>query len=90
MVINTASHWEDWTYPEGVVDITDGVIRPFFIRKSIDAVADAAQFGGGIRAAGSNLGQAARILDPELSRFWEPDKEAPLEDWWVEVDLGRW
>lgn len=89
VVINTASHWEDWTYPEGVVDITDGVIRPFFIRKSIDAVADAAQFGGGIRAAGSNLRQAARILDPELSRFWEPDKEAPLEDWWVEVDLGR-
>ena len=89
VVVNTASHWEDWTYPEGVVDITDGVVKPFFIRKSIDAVADAAPFGGGIRAAGSNLRQAARILDPELGRFWEPDKEAPLEDWWVEVDLGR-
>ena len=44
---------------------------------------------GGIKYAGSNLEDAALILDNNPHTFWEPDIDASPENWWVEVDLGR-
>ena len=32
---------------------------------------------------------AARIVDGDPTTFWEPDPRDPIEQWWVEVDLGR-
>ena len=43
----------------------------------------------GISRVGSNPESAANILDGDPSTFWEPDFNDPIEDWWVEVDLGR-
>jgi hypothetical protein len=43
----------------------------------------------GISRAGSNPEEAAGILDGDPSTYWEPDPAAPLDDWWIEVDLGR-
>ena len=43
----------------------------------------------GISRVGSNPEQAANILDGDPATFWEPAPEDPIEDWWVEVDLGR-
>ena len=43
----------------------------------------------GISRVGSNPRAAANILDGDPSTFWEPDFNDPIEDWWVEVDLGR-
>ena len=43
----------------------------------------------GISRVGSNPGAAANILDGDPDTYWEPDPRDPLEDWWVEVDLGR-
>ena len=43
----------------------------------------------GISRVGSNGADAAAILDGEPTTYWEPDAAAPLDDWWVEVDLGR-
>ena len=71
------------------------------MRKSINAALNADQFSvlgdfgdgeerlGGIRGAGTNLRMAGRILDGDEETFWTPAAGAPLEDWWVEVDLGR-
>ena len=35
------------------------------------------------------LRMAGRILDGDEETFWTPAAGAALEDWWVEVDLGR-
>ena len=43
----------------------------------------------GISRAGSNVELAARIIDGDPTTFWEPDPRDPIEQWWVEVDLGR-
>ena len=47
---------------------------------------------GGIKNAGSNVARAGNIIDRDSDRFrsfWEPDPDDALEDWWVEIDLGR-
>ena len=43
----------------------------------------------GISRVGSNGADAAAILDGDPTTYWEPDASVPLDDWWVEVDLGR-
>ena len=47
---------------------------------------------GGIKDAGSNVAGASNIMDRDDDRFesyWEPDPNDPLDEWWVEIDLGR-
>lgn len=67
----------------------DGRLRPVESRKEIKATLNAADFGGGIRAAGSNLPDASLVLDGDLQSGWGPDPADPPDDWWLEVDLGR-
>ena len=43
----------------------------------------------GVSRAGSNIEMAANIVDGDPATFWEPNPDAPIEQWWVEVDLGR-
>lgn len=43
----------------------------------------------GVSRAGSNIDRAAHIVDGDPTTFWEPDPNDPIEQWWVEVDLGR-
>ena len=43
----------------------------------------------GISRVGSNPETAARILDDNPTTYWEPDPDDPLDNWWIEVDLGR-
>ena len=65
------------------------MLKPAFVRQNIDAVQNAATFGGGIRAAGTALNRASLLIDGNVETAWAPAAEAPLEDWWIEVDLGR-
>ncbi|NKB66520.1 MAG: hypothetical protein GKR89_05625 [Candidatus Latescibacteria bacterium] len=44
---------------------------------------------GGIRTAGTNLETAPLILDGDMSTYWEPDPQAPVDDWSLEIDLAR-
>ena len=81
--------WSEWKLPGNAVDIADGVLKPAFVRQNIDAVQNAAAFDGGIRDAGTALNLAARLIDGNVETAWTPAAEAPLEDWWIEVDLGR-
>ena len=46
-------------------------------------------FRPGISRVGSNAAAAANILDDDPTTFWEPDPQAPIDDWWIEIDLGR-
>jgi len=82
--------WQAWTMPMGAVEITDrGRIRLVPVRKGIDAVADVADFEGGIRGAGSNIEDADLLMDGDVSTAWKPRFVDDGQDWWVELDLGR-
>ena len=71
---DAADEWRTWHLPLGIVALDDvGVIRPVEIRKDVDPVRDAAAFGGGIHAAGSNALAAARAIDGDRLTGWSPD-----------------
>ena len=103
VVVDSREHWERWHSVAGTIQIADGGVRPEFIRKStvldvdgrevvvpgINAVLDFAKFGGGIRDAGSNMSNAIDLMDGRMDTWWEPDMSDPLQDWWVQIDLGR-
>ena len=93
--------WEQWTYPKGAVVLDDdGSVGLKWFRAPINAVEDAPEFqheskdakglvSGGIRNAGSNRAAAERAIDGGVETWWQPSSEDDLEDWWIEVDLGR-
>ena len=103
VVINDVGHWQQWQSVFKTIDITDEGVRPAFLNKSttldidgvqvvvpgINAVLNAFEFDGGLRDAGSNRGSVANLMDGRMDTFWEPDIDDPLEDWWVQIDLGR-
>ena len=100
VVISTPEQWQVWESTPGVRVIEpDGTVRPRLIRASNNAVADAGFFRrievgedtvfGGIWAAGSNAESAGKIIDGDPATYWEPGRDDPVEDWFVEVDLGR-
>lgn len=53
--------------------------------------ADDVEVSGGIKekADFSNKHAAWKIIDGDPSTWWSPDPGDDLEDWWIEVDLGR-
>ena len=89
------SDWSEWNFPKGSVGFSDAGVRPHFVRQQINASLDAASFThgedikGGVRRVGTNLDGAEGVMDGLLETYWEPDLDAPLRDWWIEIDLGR-
>ena len=61
---------------EIILDNKDNPIYSYFFRPGISRV-------------GSNRNDAANILDDDPMTYWEPNPQDPLDDWWVEIDLGR-
>lgn len=93
-LIISESDWSGWNFPAGSVDFSDEGVRPHFVRRQINAALNAGAFSredvtGGIRRAGTNFAGAAQLMDGLEETYWEPALDAPLRDWWVEVDLGR-
>ena len=93
-LIISESDWPGWNFPKGSLDFSDEGVRPHFVRRQINASLNAGAFSredmtGGIRRAGTNFDGAAQIMDGLEETYWEPALDAPLRDWWVEVDLGR-
>lgn len=89
------NHWREWNFPTDAVQFNAEGVRPRFIRARVNAALDAGTFSyedgakGGIRNAGTDLALAANIIDGREDTFWEPAADAPLDRWWVEIDLGR-
>ena len=93
--------WEKWTFPVGTVELTDdGLVLPQLIRKNINASLDAGNFvveledstpvrWGGLAGVGSNPGPAANVIDGDPTTGWAPNPQDDMEDWWIEIDLGR-
>lgn len=103
VVINDVEHWQQWQSVFKTIDISDEGVRPAFLHKSttldldgvqvvvpgVNAVLNAFEFDGGLRDAGSNRGSVVNLMDGRVDTYWEPDMDDPLEDWWVQIDLGR-
>ena len=99
VLVDTETHWQAWEAPIGVrVVRADGTVEPRFLRRAINAALNAGQFRyisegdtltGGIFAAGSNREQAPLAIDGNAGTFWEPELDKPVDDWWIDVDLGR-
>ena len=97
-------------------DIDSEGLKPVFFRRKINAAAEATQFsyrdaaraGGAITTGGaralSNDRLVSRVIDDDLSTYWEPDTPSSyaerlrdrrdftiegLRDWQILVDLGR-
>ncbi len=87
--IGTSADWDAWQRPGDAIEIRRGKAGPRFVRRNIDAVANAGNFGGGIRAAGSNGGDAGNLIDGSSGRFWGPDWDDDPDSMYVELDLGR-
>jgi len=100
VVIDGPAHWRAWEAAEGLrVVEDDGLVRPRFLRRQVNAVLNAGDFiniagkdtiPGGISAVGTPADtlDAPFIMDGDPATWWEPDTELP-EDAWVEMDLGR-
>ena len=77
--------WETWTFPAGALQLEGrGPLRPILIAKSINALADAT-----VRGAGAASASATRAFDGDPATCWSPPAGTPLEDWWLEIDLGQ-
>ena len=88
--IASSDDWRQWQLPGNAVEVARGTLKPSFVRRNINAVANAFDFAsGGIRKVGSNPGDALKLIDGDPATYWAPDPTASVEDWWIEVDLGR-
>ena len=93
------SDWQSWQKPgDLVLSDADGLhLRRF--RKDLNAAADAHQFrhltqkrgevNGGIWEAKSGAATAANVLDGDLETYWQPDPADALDQWSLQIDLGR-
>ena len=93
--------WDSWTFPKGtLVFKPDGSIGLSRIDKAINAVANAREFlhktkaskelrPGGVHVIGTSVEMGDNIIDGRTDTWWTPDPDNVLEDWFIEVDLGR-
>lgn len=103
VVIDSKEQWEQWQYASKTIQITEEGVKPTFFRKSttievdgreesvtgVNAALNAIELGGGALGAGSNSGGVTNVMDGDLNTYWEPDLSDPLQDWWMQIDLGR-
>ena len=97
---DSAAAWQTWQMPNDLVQIdADGRLRLTKFRKEINAVANAGDFRhptqergevtGGIWEAKSNPQTAELIVDGDVTTCWQPDPNDALDQWSVQIDLGR-
>ena len=88
--IASSNDWREWQLPGDAVEIARGTLKPSFVHRDINAVANALNFAsGGIRKVGSNPRDALNLIDGDPATYWAPDPTDGVEHWWIEVDLGR-
>ena len=97
--LDSLEDWESWRIPHKTLHFDeDGSVSLAWIRRDINPVVDAGSFShvlekeelfGGIRQAPSSPETAANALDQDPTTWWQPSMQDELDDWWIDVDLGR-
>jgi hypothetical protein len=99
IVIDQKGQWETWTIPQGVIDLrADGSMAMKRFGEEIDPLQDMTEFehktrtrgvvSGGIRS-GTDAGSVQFLTDGDEGTWWQPDPEDGLDNWWLDIDLGR-
>ncbi|MBT4981109.1 MAG: hypothetical protein HOL51_17495 [Gemmatimonadetes bacterium] len=98
---DSPEEWALWEKPFGLTQVSaEGQLQLVKFRKDINLTQNAHLFKhktrtkgddvpGGLWQAGSNPADAPRIIDGDLSTFWQPDPDDAREDWFITIDLGR-
>ena len=93
--------WDSWTFPrDAVVQNDDGSIGLARVDKEINAALNSRDFEhfirssknpipGGVRHIYSNEQMADNLIDGRADTWWQPSQDDVIDDWWIEVDLGR-
>ena len=90
LIFDSVSDWKRWNFPSKAVEIkAGGRVRPKPIKRKINAVIEAQRYGGGIRAVGSNVRDASKIIDGDENSGWSPEIQDLSTGGWIEIDLGR-
>ena len=100
VVVDRAGHWSAWQLPEGALELAaDGTVSPRGLRRRANAALDAHEYTailagadtvtGGVYAIGSGEATGSLVRDGDPLTWWEPDPADDVEDWYVEIDLGR-
>ena len=98
--VNSIGQWETWAFPRDIVVVQpDGSITLKKFEQPINAAFNSPEFRhnllegddaqGGVWKAGTGLTTASNIIDGDSTTYWRPDPEAALDEWWVEINLGR-
>lgn len=98
--VNTQSQWQTWTFPRDLLDIrADGSVMPVEFKQPANIALNAPFFShplreggqgqGGVWKIGSGRSTARNLIDGDPATLWRPDQADPVDDWWVEINLGR-
>lgn len=100
VVVATAEDWAAWDIPEGSALLSrDGRVAPRWLARDVNPILDMTSYEtvlagddtvrGGISSVGSGQETAPRAVDGNPTTYWEPQRDSPVTDWFLEVDLGR-
>ena len=97
--VSRQSQWSGWKFPAGVLEFVPGGVTTAKYDRNINAANNASDFthslagnnetNGGMWAVGSNSRTAVRVIDGDSTTYWQPSQGDEIEDWWIQVDLGR-
>lgn len=99
-MVNTRSDWQTWTFPGDLLDIrADGSVVPVAFDQPANIVLNAPLFShplreggeasGGVWKVGSGQSTAHNLIDGDPETVWRPSQADPVDEWWVEINLGR-
>ncbi len=98
LTVSGDGHWRDWLGAVGGYLVEEGEVRPRYLRRGINAMLNATDFEviasgdtiiGGVRQVGTGRETAALVMDGDPLTYWEPVDPDSLQNWFIEVDLGR-
>ncbi len=98
--VNTRSQWLTWTFPRDLLEIrNDGSVTPVAFDQPANVALNAPLFThalreggegqGGVWKVGSGRSTAGNLIDGDPATLWRPDQADPVDEWWVEINLGR-
>ncbi|MDA0699637.1 MAG: hypothetical protein O3A02_00290 [bacterium] len=96
-VVYQAADFAAWNLPAGLLTVEDDGLRVRRFGTTFNAVADADQhrsvvigdYGTFVQRAASRPEQADLVTDQDHGTWWQPDADDHLQNWWLEIDLGR-
>ena len=96
-LVFSGTEFADWDYPQGLVTVTADGLEVKRFGGAFNAVANAREFRPrpigdyGLRfvRAASNHSQADLAGDQDPATWWQPDPADGVNNWWLEIDLGR-